>query len=1027
MFKLSESVRTLPKSRLLHACRRKKALECMSKRWSTTILPKETSNNIHKIGDLIHGYRLLRLQDVPELCLTAYHLQHEQTGAQHLHIARDDMNNAFAVSLRTTPTDDTGVAHILEHISLCGSTKYPIRDPFFKMLTRSLSTYMNAHTGPDYTMYPFSTQNQKDYENLMRVYLDAVFWPNLSETDFRQEGWRLENEDVNNKSSPISLKGVVYNEMKGVYSSSQQLYYREILRHIFPLNTYANDSGGDPISIPSLTYEQLKNFHRKHYHPSNAKFYTYGNFPLDFNLSLINDLVLSKFERNDNYKVESEVKIHPSWNQSKHKKIECALDPLAPFPERQTTASVSFLLEDITKPYDAFVLVILSYLLAHGQNSAFFEPLLASGLGMDFSPGTGLSEFTKQSFFSVGLTGIAENQVDLVYDVVMKTLEDVAKNGFNEQLIEACLHLIEISIKHQVLNFGVNVMINLNPVWNHDGDPIASLQINKHMQQFREDLKNDSRFLQKKVEQYFLKNNHRLYLSMSPSADFVEKRTEEENKLLKSKVDVLNDAGRTKIYENGLELAKKQNEIQDLSLLPTLNVYTDISRDYGTTNVDKMSVNGVPVQVAPQPTNKVSYFRALFTVDDNEIPQHLKPYLQLFCDVVTKLGAGNKDYKEMDRDIQLRTGGLLAKVHVEEHHSLSGDYEQGILFSSFALERNLESMLNIWADIFNGVKFDENKDHLMQLIKISSSELAQSVPHEGHRYAMTRAASSLTDAANLRELCGGLSYVQLLKNISESANCDDVIDKLKEVSKYVFRKNTMRCALNAEPSTIRTSLNLYDKFLSNLSLDSKSQKLLSLDPKPPITTLKEHHVLPFSCNYIGKAHYCAPFTHEAFSKLLVASKLMTAKYLHREIREKGGAYGGGAGLNDGGIFSFYSYRDPNVQKTLDAFEGALKWILDSNNYSKQDLNEAKLSVFQVVDKPVIPGDQGMRQFIRGINDQMFHEHRLRVLDVTKEDITAAVNDFLFADFKKFSVSLLGPDNPVTKAEKWKIIHNEMLT
>ncbi|RWS01687.1 Presequence protease: mitochondrial-like protein [Dinothrombium tinctorium] len=1028
MFKLRQSFRSLRNWRLRSFLETSAPVERLSARYrSTSVLPKETTSSIHKVGDRIHGYVLQRVEDVPELCLTAYSLQHEKSGAQHLHISRDDMNNAFAVSLRTTPTDDTGVAHILEHLTLCGSQKYPVRDPFMKMIYRSLSTFMNAMTGPDYTIYPFSTQNQKDYENLLRVYVDAVFSPLLNESDFRQEGWRLEYEELENKLSPLVFKGVVFNEMKGVFSNSAQIYFRELFRSVFPMNTYANESGGDPLSIPFLTHQQLVEFHRKHYHPSNAKFYTYGNFPLDFNLSLLNNLLLSKYERNEDFKTQSIVKNHPLWQTSQTKQIECPPDPLAPFPDRQATASISFVLENITNAYEMFILSVLSSLLTRGQNSPFYETLIASGIGNDYSPGTGLMDFTKQSIFSIGLSGIHEQDIDKVYNIIMETFRKVVENGFKPEQLEATLHLIEISIKHQTKNFGVNLIINLNPMWNHDGDPIHALQVNQHMNRLQEELRRNKRYLEEKVKHYFLNNSHRLLLSMKPSSDFTKKREESENILLKSKVEKLSDFDRELIFKQGIELAEKQNSTEDLSVLPTLNVYEDISRDLTTTNIDNLVVDNVPVQVAPQPTNKVSYFRALFKIDHQEIPEHLRPYLPLFCEVITHLGTRNKSHKDMDQEISLRTGGLSASVHIAEHHSLIGDYEQGVIFSSYSLEKNLEAMLNIWSQIFNEIKFDEDRDHLLQMIKIASSDQAQNVSQSGHQFAMTRAASSLSDAANFREICRGLSFVSLLKNISETENIDEVIEKLKQISKFVFRKQNLRCALNAEPSTIRTSLNLYEKFLKTLpdaSLNDKVEKVnisnCALNP------IQEHQVLPFACNFIGKAQMCVPFTHEAYSKLLVASKLLSSKFLHREIREKGGAYGGGAALSDGGIFLHYSYRDPNIEKTLEAFEKGIKWASDTNNYTKQDLNEAKLTVFQEVDKPINPGDQGMRQFQYGISDEMYHQHRLRILDVNKQDIAEVVSHYLISN-SQYGVTLLGPECSVTSNNpKWKVIRNNVI-
>jgi len=340
-------------------------------------------------------------------------------------------------------------------------------------------------------------------------------------------------------------------------------------------------------------------------------------------------------------------------------------------------------------------------------------------------------------------------------------------------------------------------------------------------------------------------------------------------------------------------------------------------------------------------------------------------------------------------------------------------------------------MLNLWSNIFNGVTFEEDKDYLRQLRKIASTEIGETVPHSGHRYAMRRAASTLTNAAHLRELCSGLSFVEFMKKSAENADVDEVIDNLKKIGKLVFQKDTMRCALNGEASRIRSSLNSYEEFLKSLPRAEKCSKegsSLNVSNAPPFSnpnTNQEHFVLPFNCNYIGRAQVCVPFTHEAYPKLNIVAKLLSAKFLHQEIREKGGAYGGGATLGKSGIFSFFSYRDPKVVSTLNSFEAGLKWILNDDNYTNQDLNEAKLSAFQEVDKPIAAGNQGIRNFLEQIDDKMLSEFRLRLLNVTREDMKEVVNGFLAngSQTNCTGVALLGPEcEEISRdQDKWKKI------
>lgn len=325
-------------SKLLKLTNSFKNLQIFKRRSHASTLTNAILEVSLKPGDRLHNYTVTKVVPVKEFDSTAVHLVH-RTGAEHLHISKNDSDNVFAVALRTTPRDSTGVPHILEHVTLCGSEKFPVRDPFFKMITRSLSTFMNAFTANDWTMYPFSSQNAKDFENLMNVYLDAVFNPRLRYTDFNQEGWRLEHEKVDDPTSPIILKGVVYNEMKGVFSDPHQIYAQEAQNLLLPSGTYGVVSGGDPKFIPDLTWKQLKAFHEDHYHPSNSRFFTYGDLPLEKHLALIDELALSRF---DQKRLSTSVGPESRWSSSKVAHVPCPIDHLNPEPESDSIVSVSY-------------------------------------------------------------------------------------------------------------------------------------------------------------------------------------------------------------------------------------------------------------------------------------------------------------------------------------------------------------------------------------------------------------------------------------------------------------------------------------------------------------------------------------------------------------------------------------------------------------------------------------------------------------------------------------------------------------
>lgn len=965
-----------------------------------------------KSGQQILGYTVEKVVPVPELYLVSVKLHHNKTGAEHLHIARDDPNNVFSVGFRTTPMDDTGVSHILEHTTLCGSEKFPCRDPFFSMLTRSLSTYMNAWTGSDFTMYPFSTQNPKDFQNLLSVYLDAVFFPRLAELDFWQEGWRLEHEDVSNPQTPLIFKGVVFNEMKGAMSNPETLYARNLQSYLLPHHTYGFNSGGEPLNIPDLTWDYLKLFHSSHYHPSNSRFYTYGDIPLETHLESIEELAFSKF---DKLQVNTEIPTEPRWSSSQHVAITCAADPLAPDPNKQTTTSVSYLLGGDVDAFEGFTNSILSSLLVDGPTSPLYQTLIEPNIGSDYSPATGFQSSTRDSSFSVGLQGIHKDRTEEVWSIIEKTFNGVVEAGFEEERIDAILHRIEISQKHQSSNFGLNLIASLMSPWNHGGDPTEFIQINKNVNRFREAIKSEQ-FLRNKTVENFLENPHRLYLTMHPDEKYEEKLAQQEAEKLKDKVSRLSDEEKERIGEKGLELTSRQNAAPDSSCLPSLGV-SDIDPKIKPVIVDDVRLGGVPVYYSVQPTNGLTYFRGISSI--TLVADEVKPFLPLFCHIIAKMGAGNMDYRHMAQLIKRRTGGLSVSPHIVAHHTEPNTYNQGVLFSSYCLNENLPRMFNILLEIFTSPTLN-NAERLRTLINGLASDFAMSIVDSGHSYAMTLASSSLTPSARLSEILGGLNQVEFMRNIAEMDDLEDVTYKMIKIAAHVLENTAFRCALTMTKETADQATDALEGFLEDLPGTRADLPAEVEDPNFSPHQVKSFFEIPAPVNFVSKAIGAVPYCHEDFSRLQILSRLMSSKFLHREIREKGGAYGAGARVG-GNVFSFFSYRDPNSFETLDVFDRSIKWA-SQGEFTDQDILEAKLAVFAQVDAPVPPSNKGMTLFQQGITDEMRQLHRDRLFAVDKETLVDVANRYLSSSERMSSVAILGPSNEtLLRDNSWTII------
>lgn len=984
--------------------------------------PIEDELGKFKKGEILHGFIVDKVTKIDELFLTAIRLSHLSTGAQYLHLARDDANNVFSIGFRTTPTDSTGLPHILEHTTLCGSERYPCRDPFFKMLRRSLATFMNAMTGPDYTIYPFSTQNLKDYRNLQSVYLDSVFKPNLRELDFRQEGWRLEHTEVSDKNSPIIFKGVVFNEMKGVFNDNQAILAERMLNSILPSHTYSVISGGDPLVIPSLRYNDLLNFHQKYYHASNSRFYSYGNFPLEDHLKFINDRYLFLSDRID--ASMSAVPPEKRWNEAKKEHIACRPDPLLADPSRHGTIAIAYLCNDITDIQTTFEMYVLSQLLLKGPNSAFYKSLIESNVSTGFGPVTGFDSQCRDTMFVVSLQGVKPEDFDKVQSIFNDTVDKVIKEGFEKNHVEAVLHNIEIQVKHQTSNFGLNLLFNLTSLWNHNGDLIQALRINDAVKELTLQMKENPEYLQNLVEIYLKNNKHKLTLTMSPDEKYEQNKAAAEQELLKAKLEELAEEEKEQLYVNGKILLAEQQKKEDVGVLPTLKI-EDLKPDVERYETSNLQISGVPLQLSIQPTNGISYYRGI--LNTRALPGELKKLLPLFNYVVAKMGTRNHDYRIFDQMVQLKTGGLNFMNHVAEHKKGELKYEEGVLVESYCLDRNSADMWRLWTELFNDVQLTDLQRFEM-LVKMNAANLINGISHAGHMYAMSSAASLVSPIARAKESLSGLRYVSRMKGIAQIRDLAPLMRSMQEIASHVLNKQHLRSVINLSQEHKDDVLEGIRAFYDSLKGHPTNPFVITEDQNAETYESANHHVLPYTVNYCSKAILTVPYTHSDYAVLRVLSKLISSLYLHPEIREKGGAYGGGAKLTSEGIFSFYSYRDPNSTRTFDLFDQAYDFLL-KHPLPQSDLDEAKLGIFQQVDAPISPSNRGITKFTHGITDDDLQRQREQLKAVTKEQILRVAERYLKPGQNDVRVgrSLIGPSNTDIldrRSENWLVLNQK---
>ncbi|KAF5274828.1 hypothetical protein FQR65_LT00411 [Abscondita terminalis] len=960
-------------------------------------------------GTLVHGFRINSVEDVAVFNILALQLTHERTKAKYLHLYRNDSNNVFSINFRTTPKDSTGLPHILEHTVLCGSQLYPVRDPFFKMLNRSLATFMNAMTGSDYTIYPFSTQNLTDYRNLQKIYLDAVFRPKLSEFDFMQEGWRLEFEDPKDKKTDLIIKGVVYNEMKGVYSENENLLCQKLQNLILPDHTYSVVSGGDPLIIPSLTWEDLKQFHQDHYHPSNASFYSYGNFPLLPTLEYLNNEYLNNYH----YKDTNHTLVTPQnrWNSPKKEQIVGRFENMREPFEKQNTCCISLVMTDILDVYETFLLQFITELLIRGPNSPMYKALIDTNFSGGFTSSTGYDTQQRDSIFTIGLQGLQKSDVNKVEVLFDKTVDEIIAKGFDQKHIESVLHSYELNIKHQTNNFGLAVLFGLTPVFNHNGNIIDALKVDELIVKLKMNLDKDNEYLRKVVKKYFKDNSHRLLLTMAPDKDYEIRQQQLEHKLIADKIKPLSAKDKEDIYVKGLQLLQQQSAHQDKNLLPSLEI-DDINSDVEHVPLQKLKPGNVPTSIYSVNTNDITYFKGIISTNDLTPEQQLM--LPLLCYVIPKMGTSTMNYREFDSLITRKTAGLDLSVHLADSLFQLHSYEPGVLLSSYCLDQNVETMWYLWNQIFSFLEFT-NVDRFKTLLQLYMSNLTQGLVDSGHIYSMQAAGSLVSGSAYQRELLSGLHHITYMKSLMKNPQYESILKQLNDIAKILFDKNKLRCSLNVSPKNKDNVHSTFEIFASTLPGNTfgkpnentfKTNK--SLHTSSNINC--QHHVLNVPVFYCSKAVLTVPYTDPDFAKLRVLARLLSSKYLHPELREKKGAYGGGARISPDGVFSFFSYRDPHSFQTLDVFDNSASWFQkELKSISNQDVLEAKLGVFQGLDAPIPPSDKGANDFVRGITPEILQRHRAEVMTVDMSGLQLVSEKYLGNTSKVASgKTILGP-------------------
>ncbi|MGD9053809.1 MAG: insulinase family protein [Desulfobacterales bacterium] len=979
----------------------------------------DARNSDFRQGEQVGNYTVNRVVPLERIRSFYYDLEHKVTGARHIHISNDDAENTFSVAFKTVPVDSTGVAHILEHTALCGSHRYPVRDPFFSMLKRSLCTFMNAFTASDWTMYPFSTQNTKDFFNLLDVYLDAAFFPKIDELSFKQEGHRLEIEGDLNSDDPdrfrLVYKGVVYNEMKGAMSSPDQVMVRSIQKELYPSTTYHYNSGGDPAEIPSLTYQQLKEFHRRHYHPSNAFFYTYGNVPLAESLATIEDTVLKKFER---ITPDTDVAAQPRWRKPRVASFPYPFNPNED-PAKKYQACVAWLVGGIKDAFQVLTLSLLEQVLLGNSAAPLRKALIDSELGSSLCDGCGLDTDNRDTAFVAGLKDVEKGAAEKVEAIIFETLADLVKNGIDRQLIESAIHQIEFHRK-EITNtpypYGIKLLLAFTGPLLHGGDPVRILRFDDDLNKLRELMKQEP-FFENLIEKQLLKNSHRVRLTMVPDQEMEQNETRRVKDQLEKVKKGLSPADLEKIQRDNQALKRQQETKDDVSCLPTLE------REDIPTTVPIVKESGVDrsanTTLYAQATSDIFYFAA--SAGTGGLPQSLIPWAPFFCYALTRSGTALHDYTEMARRIDAYTGGVGLATHARTRYDQAGSCLPFISFNGKCLARNQEKMFDILREFISDFDLSD-RSRLTSLLKEYRAALQSMIVHNGHRLAISVASRNFSPARALSESWSGIHQLKAIKELTDDLNAqklDTLVQDLTEIGKHIFVRDNFQMALIGEEDQLTAGGTAATTIFQQLA-DGRNDGFSAPRMRLRNNALREGWSTSTAVSFVALTFETVRLTHADGPALAVISKMLRSMFLHREIREKGGAYGGFAIYNpEDGLFGFGSYRDPHIVATLEAYAAAAEFIR-SGSYTEEDIKEAILQVCSEIDKPDPPGPAARKAFYRKIvslSDDIRIQFKTRLLSLKRRDIQQAADQYFGLQCKNGSVAVISNQEKLKEANQ----------
>ncbi|MBE3597054.1 MAG: insulinase family protein [Hydrogenibacillus sp.] len=942
-----------------------------------------------------YGFHLEAKQTIDEIRADAYVFRHEPSGARLLALLADDDNKVFSIAFRTPPASSNGLPHILEHAVLNGSRKYPLKEPFVELAKGSLNTFLNAMTFPDKTVYPVASRNPRDLRNLMDVYLDAVFYPNLKHDPhiLAQEGWHYE---LNQKDDPLVIRGVVYNEMKGAYSTPESVLYQALVAALYPDTPYRFDSGGDPDVIPTLTQAEFVRFHETYYHPSNSYLFLYGDVDLEETLKYLNDAYLAQFERRA---VDSALPLTTPFAAPKEVHVPYAVAP-DERPEGKDYLSVGFVVHDALDTEQSLAFDILKYILLDSPAAPLKEALLRAGFGQDVF---GMYEAElRQPLFAVVAKGANRADLGRFAAAVDSALRRFAAEGLPPKLVEGAIARTEFALREaDTRGYPKGLVYNFRALgtWLYDGDPFQGLRWRSALEKIKSEAPNG--YFERLIEERLLNNRHRVHLALEAVPGLTEQKESELRQALEAKKKALSEAEIERLIAETkalLDRQKKPDDPETLALLPQLT-RDDVPKTAEWVPTETQTVEGTRLFVHPIATNGIGYMSFYFPLGG--LAADDLPYAAAIAYVLGKVDTTERGYADVTTAVDRETGGIRFSIETIERYdaprgAATGEVEgaDGEAFTPYlvvrvkALTPKIASALALVGEIMQKSRLDDAK-RLRQLFAEQRSRIEMMLYDRGHIVAAERMLALFSPAAKVRDLTGGIEYYRTLKNWlkADASAFEEVLANLRRVYTDVVRRDGLVASLTGEEEELDAFTAAYGPWVRALRAGDRPKAAAW---RFDAGVKSEALLAAAKVQYVAKGYNFKALGYDYTGALEVLKTILSYDYLWNRVRVQGGAYGSMVGFERGGNVYFVSYRDPHLEETLAVFDEVPKYIARFSA-DEREMTKYVLGTISRLDRPLSPsmkGERGDRYALSGLTEAIVNAERAEILGVTPEDIRA---------------------------------------